>query len=98
MKKAGLSFFSLILSAVLVVMLHGGQEPAGRPAPAPKSVDLQRVDIRNLPEIRVYFTVTDEGGESVTGLTEEELEITIDDVVQPLSSLTSAFEGGTFLA
>ena len=98
MKKAGLSFFFLILSAVLVVMLHGGQEPAGRPAPTPKSVDLQRVDIRSLPEIRVYFTVTDEGGESVTGLTEEELEITIDDVVQPLSSLTSAFEGGTFLA
>ncbi|MCJ7679275.1 MAG: VWA domain-containing protein [Candidatus Aminicenantes bacterium] len=110
MKKTDVSFLFLCLFIVFGVMRLGGQNPAQTqasnpdqepnpgPATAVKSVDLQRVDISSLPEIRIFFTVTDEGGESVTGLTEEELEVTIDDVIQPLSSLTSAFEGGTFLA
>lgn len=96
MKKIGISFFFLCMIVGFGVITQGGQNPP--PTSLVKSVDLQRVDIRNLPEIRIFFTVTDEKGEAVTGLTEEELEITIDDEVQRLVSLTSAFEGGTFLA
>ncbi len=66
--------------------------------PQEKLVTIQRIDISRLPEIRIYLTVTDEKGESVPGLTGKELEVSIDDAVQPIVSLTSAFEGGVYLA
>jgi VWFA-related protein len=63
-----------------------------------KAVNLQRIDITRLPEISLFFTVTNENGDSIPGLTENELEITVDGEKQQISSLTSAFEGGVYLA
>ena len=66
--------------------------------PQEKLVTIQRIDISRLPEIRIYLTVTGEKGKSVPGLTGKELEVSIDDAVQPIVSLNSAFEGGVYLA
>lgn len=74
---------------------QGTSTPA---TPAEKEVHLQRIDISGLPDIRIFFTVTDKTGVSVPGLTEKELEIRIDGIGQPATSLTSAFEGGAYLA
>jgi len=63
-----------------------------------RAVDLQRIDVSRLPEIRIFFTVTDEEGNSIPGLTENELKIAVDGQELPISSLTSAFEGGVYLA
>ena len=63
-----------------------------------KTVNLQRIDITKLPEIRVFLTVTDEQKEAILGLTEQELKVDIDGTAQTIETLTSAFEGGAFLA
>jgi VWFA-related protein len=66
--------------------------------PQQKKVDIQRIDITHLPEIQCYFTVTDETGNSLLGFTEDEIQITVDGAAQNLSRLTSAIEGGEYLA
>lgn len=87
MRKSRLCIFVLILLAGSLPLL------AGTPV-----VSIQRIDLTGLPEIRVYFTVTDEKGDSILGLTRDELDITLDDIALPDFTLTSALEGGEYLA
>lgn len=63
-----------------------------------KRISLQRVDISGLPEISVYFTLTDDTGNSVLGATADEIAVSIDGAAQKISLLKSALEGGEFLA
>jgi len=63
-----------------------------------KLVNLQRIDLSDLPDIHLYLTVTDAAGQSVLGLTDQEIFITIDGRRQVLTSLVSALEGGENLA
>jgi VWFA-related protein len=67
-------------------------------APPARHVALQRIDVSLLPEIHVYFTVTDERGGSVIGLTEREITVSCDGAAQPVTSLRSAIEGGEAMA
>jgi len=63
-----------------------------------KAVTLQRVDVTRLPAVEVYLTVTDPKGDSVLGLTELEVSVSIDGATQKITSLTSALAGGESLA
>lgn len=63
-----------------------------------RKISIQRIDLTGLPQISVYFTLTDAGDKSVLGISETELGLFIDDVPQRISSLQSALEGGEFLA
>lgn len=64
----------------------------------PQEITLQRIDLTQMPEINIYMTVTGEKGNSILGLTEQEIEIRVDDILQKISSLKSALEGGEYLA
>ena len=46
-------------------------------AASEKAVTLQRVDVTRLPAVEVYLTVTDPKGDSVLGLTDAELSVSI---------------------
>jgi VWFA-related protein len=63
-----------------------------------KLITLQRIDLALLPEIRVYFTVSDERDSSILGLIADDIEVTLDGVPQVISSLRSAIQGGEYLA
>jgi len=63
-----------------------------------KIITIQRIDLTSLPKIQYYFTVTDEAGHSILGLTEDEIEMTINDIPQQISHLKSAIAGGEYLA
>ncbi|MFC2163712.1 VWA domain-containing protein, partial [Acidobacteriota bacterium] len=63
-----------------------------------RNVTLQRIDVSQIPEIHLYFSVTDETGNSILGLTEEEILLTADEAPQVISSLKSALEGKEYLA
>ncbi len=63
-----------------------------------KIITVQRIDLTDLPEIHYYLTVTDEAGNSILGLTDNEIEITINGIPQEIFSLKSAIEGGEYLA
>lgn len=67
-------------------------------APAVQHVALQRIDVSRLPEIHVYFTVTEDTGSSVIGLTDREITVVCDAAVQPVADLRSAVEGGEAMA
>jgi len=67
-------------------------------APAVQHVALQRIDVSRLPEIHVYFTVTDDKGGSVIGLTDREITVACDGIDQPVTGLRSAVEGGEAMA
>jgi VWFA-related protein len=70
-----------------------------RAVPAtPVQVSLQRLDVSRLPDIDLYFTVADESGKSVIGLTDREIAVLCDGAVQPVVSLQSAIRGGESLA
>jgi VWFA-related protein len=71
---------------------------AGALAGRENQVNLQRIDLTSLPEVKLYLTVIDEDGSSVLGLTDQEIVITLDDKPQVLSSLISALEGDEHLA
>ncbi len=66
--------------------------------PAVQNVSLQRIDVSRLPEIHVYFTVTDDKGDSVIGLTDREITVACDGIDQPVTGLQSAVEGGEAMA
>jgi len=87
MRKCRLSIFIMILVAVSSAL--SSESP---------DVSIQRIDLSGLPEIRVYFTVTDKNGDSVLGLTGDELKVTLDGVAPADMTLTSALEGGEYLA
>jgi len=63
-----------------------------------RNVTLQRIDVSEIPEIHLYFSVTDETGNSILGLTEAEIQLAVDGAPQIISSLKSALEGREFLA
>jgi len=67
-------------------------------APAAQHVALQRLDVSRLPEVHAYFTVTDDAGRSVIGLTGREITVACDGAVQPVTSIRSAVEGGESMA
>jgi len=66
--------------------------------PQQKNITLQRIDIANLPEIHCYLTIADKAGNSILGLTENEIEVFIDGIPQKISILKSAIERGEYLA
>lgn len=66
--------------------------------PVQRKISIQRVDLTGLPQISVYFTLTDASDRSVLGISEAELDLSIDDTAQKILSLQSALEGGEFLA
>lgn len=66
--------------------------------PVQRKISIQRVDLTELPQLSIYFTLTDANDKSVLGISETELDLYIDDVSQKISSLQSALEGGEFLA
>ncbi len=66
--------------------------------PTRVAIDIQRVNLLDLPQITCYFTVLDQAGRSRLGLTDQEVEISIDGVSQPVDRLTSALEGREFLS
>jgi Ca-activated chloride channel family protein len=66
--------------------------------PVQRKISIQRADLSGLPEISVYFTLTDADGQSILGISESELGLFIDDVEQKITHLQSALEGGEFLA
>jgi len=61
-------------------------------------INLQRIDVTGLPEVQLYFTVTDGSGNCVLGLNDNEIEISLDTVVQNITRLESALEGNEYLA
>lgn len=63
-----------------------------------QQINLQRIDVTRLPDVQLYFTVTDEAGNCVLGLNDNEIEISLDSVVQSISRLESALEGDEYLA
>jgi len=69
-----------------------------RAAVAERAVTLQRVDVTRLPAVDVYLTVTDPKGNSVLGLTQLEMSVSIDGTAQAITSLTSALAAGESLA
>lgn len=77
-----------------------GLDVAARPpaAPAGGVVALQRIDVTGLPEVEVYFTVVDDRGDSVLGLTAAELVVSLDGVPQQILGVRSALAGGEHLA
>lgn len=56
------------------------------------------MDMTKLPEIQIYFTLTDENDNSVLGVTREEITLHIDTSAQNIASLKSALEGKEYLA
>ncbi len=66
--------------------------------PVQPKISIQRVDLTGLPQISVYFTLTDANDRSILGISETEIDLSIDDAPQKILSLQSALEGGEFLA
>ncbi len=64
----------------------------------PKRINIQRLNLTKLPEIHCYFTITDESDKYYLGLSPDQLEITIDGVLQENIKLISAIDGGEYLA
>lgn len=83
--------------AVLVGLLAAGCAAIALSA-AGTQVSLQRVDLSRLPEIHLYFTITDDRGGSVIGLTDREIAVVCDGAVQPVASLQSAIKDGESMA
>jgi len=82
-------------------LILGGLLAAGGLALAaalPVRVSLQRIDVSRLPDVDLYFTVADDLGKSVIGLTDREIAVLCDGKVQPGVSLRSAIQGGESLA
>ena len=72
--------------------------PALMPGSPQNAVTLQRIDVTGIPNVVLYFTVTDQKENSVLGLTEDEITVSVDQVPQRITSLNSALIGGEFLA
>ena len=66
--------------------------------PVQRKISIQRVDLTGLPQMSVYFTLTDANDRSVLGISETEIDLSIDYAPQKILSLQSALEGGEFLA
>jgi len=86
MGKAG-GWFALLLGALCLP----------RPAPA-AGLRLQRLDISRLPAITCYFTVVGKEGNSLLGLAEDDLALQVDGVPRKAARLSSAMDGGKYLA
>jgi len=64
----------------------------------PKKINIQRLNLTQLPDVHCYFTITDELDNYYLGLSREQLEITIDGVPQENIKLISAIDNGEYLA
>jgi VWFA-related protein len=71
---------------------------AGPQSGQDKQVTLQRIDLRELPDVHLYLTITDTDGRSILGLTDQEIIITLDGKPQTVQSLISVLEGQENLA
>jgi VWFA-related protein len=87
---------SSVLTALLAAGLLGLVPGPARAAAF--SVTLQRIDLSGLPDVRLYFSVTDDRGNSVLGLTDREITVFCDGTPQSIASLQSALQGGESLA
>lgn len=87
-KKILTVFFFLILPTWLIPFIQSQKQ----------IINIQKLDLTHLPELRCYFTVTDELGNYYLGLSPEDLEISIDGIIQENLNLLSALEGGEYLA
>jgi len=63
-----------------------------------KEINIQRLNLTQLPDVHCYFTITDELNNFYLGLSPDQLEITIDGVPQENIRLISAIDGGEYLA
>ena len=59
------------------------------PAASKPSLTIQRIYLRNLPEVRCYFTVVDPEGNLTSGLTSKEFDLTVDEQHAGNFSVTS---------
>jgi len=64
----------------------------------PGMISIQRIDVTRIPEIRIFFTVVSPDGESVLGLTEQEIGINIDGKPQKILDINSALQQGETLS
>lgn len=62
-----------------------------------RRIHLQKKDLTDLPWLRLCLTVTDEQGDSILGLTEKEVTVSVDGAPQKIESLKSALQGGEFI-
>jgi len=81
---------SVILTAIWIAALPAAAQTG--------AIAFQRIDVTKLPEVDVYFTVTDANGGSILGLTPNELLVDLDGTPQTILVLRSALEGGERLA
>lgn len=93
MKRRFLIFINLGLIGLCFLVLSPGPLSCQE-----KLVNLQRLDLSDLPDIHLYLSITDTDGHSILGLSDQEIRITIDDKPQVVQSLVSALEGGEHLA
>ena len=93
MKNRILFFFKWGLICLCVPILLVGSQSG-----LEKQVTLQRIDLSDLPEVHLYLTITDSAGRSILGLTDQEINITLDGRPKALQSLISALEGAENLA
>ncbi|MCJ7583096.1 MAG: hypothetical protein MUP98_21470, partial [Candidatus Aminicenantes bacterium] len=63
-----------------------------------KKINIQRLNLTQLPVIHCYFTITDDMNNYYLGLSPDQLEIVIDGVPQENIKLLSAIDGGEYLA
>jgi len=83
--------------AVLLGFLAVGGAIVGFSGPG-LQVTLQRIDVSRLPDVHCYFTVTNDRGLSVMGLTGSEIAVVCDGTIQSPGTLQSAVQGGESLA
>lgn len=84
--------------AALLLLLVAGAASGQQPSATSGAVAFQRIDVTALPDVQIYFTLTDTSGRSVLGLAPADLEVMLDATPQPVSVLRSALEGGESLA
>lgn len=63
-----------------------------------KKINIQRLNLTQLPDVHCYFSITDELDNYYLGLSRDQLEITIDGIPQENIKLISAIDGGEYLA
>jgi len=64
----------------------------------PKKINIQRLNLTQLPDVHCYFTITDDMNNYYLGLSPDQLKIEIDGVLQENITLLSAIDGGEYLA
>lgn len=82
---------SLVILTVVWIVVPPATAQSG-------AIAFQRIDVTGLPQVEVYFTVTNADGASILGLTPNELLVDLDGTPQQMTVLRSALEGDERLA